>query len=142
MNRVQGIYDHSKQFEMFRELSGEDGKNLMYGVLYYFGVASGLRIGDILAVTVDQLPPLIDNPHGRVTTVLVVKEQKTGKTKEIQLDDEVLEILREYIDYKRLKHGDRLFPVSRQTALLHIKRAADRLGLDKIGTHSMRKTYG
>jgi len=101
MNKVVGIYDHDKQHDIFYELSGADGKNVMHGVLYYFGVLSGLRIGDILEVTVEQIGPLVS-----------VLEQKTGKKKEFTLDACSLMLIECYIDHKGLQTGDRLFPVS------------------------------
>jgi len=115
------------QFEMFGELCKG---GIMYGVLYYFGVASGLRIGDILGVRVRDIQ--ID---------MKVLESKTCKFKEFRLDDQVYELIRNYISVKELDYADRLFPVTRQTVLRHFRRAAEALGLKDIGTHSMRKTY-
>jgi integrase len=130
MEKVRGIYDHGKQFEMFNALVG-DGRGMMYGVLYFFGVASGLRIGDILSVTA-----------GQIGEDMLILEQKTQKIKRIRLDKQVLELISEYAKLKSLKPHERLFPVTRQTVLAHFKHAADAVGLENIGTHSMRYSYG
>jgi integrase len=127
---VTGIYDHGKQHEMFTVLSGEDGKHLMYGVLYYFGVATGLRVGDILAVKVGQVGAEMD-----------VREAKTGKIKRIKLDDQILRLISGYVDLKGLQSADRLFATTRQTVHRRFKIAGEACGLENIGTHSMRKTY-
>jgi len=115
---------------MFEELSS---KSPMYGVMYYVGVATGLRIGDILRLRLCDFG---------LDGMLRVMEQKTSKIKILELPPKLLKLVNEFADAQELDLDEPLFPISRQTALAQIKKAAKKIGISAdIGTHSMRKTY-
>lgn len=100
----------------------------MMGVLFFVGVISGLRVSDMLALTV-----------GQMQQVMEVTEQKTGKIKPISFTDSQWEFISTYMEDMRPHH--RLFPTTRQTVHKYFSRVAKDLGIGNIGTHSMRKTY-
>jgi integrase len=125
---MKGIYDDHDQLMMLATLTND--KPVM-GVIYYLGVVSGLRIGDLLALRAGDVGPSFS-----------VTESKTGKTKRINLCGHGWELLRLYIELHEKRPQDRLFDTTRQTVHRYFKRAAAELGLEEIGTHSMRKTYG
>jgi integrase len=126
MRRVNGIYDDDGQLMLLASLTQHKP---MMGVLYYLGIVSGLRIGDLLSIKADEV--------GQTFTVI---ETKTGKEKAIVLCDDGWALVRLYAE-DAPKHG-RLFPVSRQTVHKYFKRACKDLGLVDIAPHSMRKIYG
>jgi len=126
--KVKGVYSDEGQLLMASTLMAHKP---MMGVLFCLGVASGLRIGDLLALRVEEV--------GQKFSVF---ESKTGKTKEIELCDATWAILKTYIEWKHPSGEGRLFPTTRQTAHKYFKQAGDDLGLDDIGCHSTRKTYG
>lgn len=95
-------------------------------------LATGLRIGDVLALTPDKL-----KPH------CWVKEQKTGKSRQIGLPEPLLS------DLKAAAGEHWVFPGrdpkkhhTRQAVWADIKRAAKAFRLPQnVGPHSARKVY-
>jgi len=127
MRAVTGIYDDDDQLLLFASLTAN---NAMMGALAYLGIITGLRVGDMLALRA-----------GDVGELFTVKESKTGKTKIIHLPFEGWKFIETYILVNEIPPDGRLFPTTRQTAHRYFKRAAKELGLENVGTHSMRKTY-
>ena len=107
-------------------------------LLFLFGINSGLRVGDILQVRVKDVQGWY----------IKVKEQKTGKRKQLKMTKTLKKEIREYIKDKPLHHY--LFqsrigknkPLDRRTVDWILKTAAIECGIENIGTHSMRKTFG
>ncbi|MCC8161950.1 MAG: tyrosine-type recombinase/integrase [Lachnospiraceae bacterium] len=81
---------------------------------------------------------------------LVLEEKKTGKKNILALNDNVVMALRRMQDegdYSPEKHIFRAYSnsttaLTRVSAYLIIKKAADELGMEDIGCHSLRKTFG
>lgn len=107
-------------------------------MIFLTGINSGLRVGDIIQLKVKN----VQGWHIRV------KEQKTGKTRTFRMTKPLKNAMREYVKDKPLHHY--IFksreghnkPITSGQVWNIIKEAADFLGIDNIGTHSMRKTYG
>lgn len=122
------------------------GKNERNYVLFMFGIYSGMRIGDILPLKVRD----VRGNHVDIT------ERKTGKTKRFAINPQLKKALNHYISENNLKdydylfpsrkrnkvNGIRLTPLTRQGAYEILKDAGNVVGLTKLGTHSMRKTFG
>ena len=103
-------------------------KSEKFFVIYSIGIYSGLRISDILP--------------------LKVREKKTGKEKLFPINAELSRILSEYCKDKKpwaylvpSTHRPAA-PVSREYAYRVIHEAGAAFGLDHLGTHTMRKTFG
>jgi integrase len=128
MRVVKGIYDDNDQLMMLATLTND---NPMMGVIFYTGVVSGLRIGDLLSLKAHEI--------GRE---FYKKESKTGKIKKTQFPPEGWELIKTYIELEDKKPHDRLFKTTRQTVHKYFMKAANDIGLYHIGTHSMRKTFG
>ena len=112
-------------------------------VMFMVGVYTGLRISDILPLRVLD----VEGAH------LVLFEQKTEKMKRIILHPQLKRILHDYT--MGMKRTELLFssrktgrngkrrPITRQRAYEILKEAADALEFEgRIGTHTMRKTFG
>ena len=138
---VEPIRDKKKIDQMYYYLKGRDPK---YGVLFKFGLNTGLRISDILPLTVGD----IYNNKGDFKDYLVLKEQKTTKEKKIKLNDAIRKTLDEYVNEQQLRNNDYLFHsrkgghIGRVQAYRVMKEAAEALGIENFGTHSLRKTWG
>lgn len=108
-------------------------------LLFTAGVNLGLRISDLLRLRVRDV-------RGKKYIILV--EQKTKKRKKMPIRPEMRPVFKRYIAAK----DDRVFlfpsrngvnkPLTRGGAYLVLKKAADKLGLPSIGTHTLRKTFG
>lgn len=130
MKTVQPIKDKEKLNQVIDNLGGIRNK-----MLFRLGLNTGLRVSDILNLKVSDVKRTIE-----------LTEQKTGKIKRFQLSDSFYDELIQYI--KSYCRGEWLFPsktgepLSYAQAYKIIKTAGRKAGIDDIGTHTMRKTFG
>ncbi|WP_438770025.1 tyrosine-type recombinase/integrase [Brevibacillus sp. JB24b] len=123
-------------------------------VMFVLGIRTGLRISDILPLLV---PDVVvgRGRTARVKTELTITETKTGKKKTVELHDEVRKLIKEYLlGAKNLDWSGFLFPsqkpnkhghyshITRQMAWKIMSGTAKKIGLPRIGTHTLRKTFG
>lgn len=120
-------------------------ENLRDYVLFVLGINSGLRISDLLKL---KDTDILDD-KGHVKERIALREKKTGKSKNFPVGDTTAKALVEYLG-KRSPTGSPLFPsrkgdrpISRQQAYRILNEAARLVGItDKIGTHTLRKSFG
>ena len=135
MNTVEPIRD----IETVQDIADYlNKKNVRDYVMFLFGIYSGLRISDILKFRVRDVK---NKNH------ISLREKKTGKEKKFPINDELRSIIKEYIknkdEYEFLfKHPNENHPISRQQAYNILNEAGKEFGLDSIGTHTLRKTFG
>lgn len=140
MSLVQPIRDAKKIKEILDYLRRYKSKRDY--LLFLMGINCGLRVSDLLQLKVRDV----------MTNTTVIKEQKTDKIREIFWPDSIYPQIREYIkgrdpeeplfpSRKRDENG-RLQPIKRVQAWKILNEAARAVGLDDLGTHTMRKTYG
>jgi site-specific recombinase XerD len=116
------------------------GQNVRDYLLFVLGINSGLRICDLLKLTVAEV-----KDKDRIS----IREQKTGKSKDFPLSDTCKKVIAEYIKTTTLTSGS-LFPsrkgkkpISRIQAYRILNIAASRVGIaEAVGTHTLRKTFG
>lgn len=107
-------------------------------LLFVIGTNCGLRISDIVALDVGDV---------RNKDYVQITEKKTGKFKKFPINSKLKPLIAEFVKGKRDKEplfkshwGRRL---NRITAYYLIRSGCKNAGLEeKIGTHSMRKTFG
>ena len=135
MNFVQPIRDPDMILYMKRFLKEQSDRNYL---LFVTGINSGLRISDILQLRVRDVKRSYFN----------IIEMKTGKKKRIDMTTQLQKEFKKYIEGK--EDHEYLFksreglnkPITRSMAYKILHQAADYVGLDDIGTHTMRKTFG
>jgi integrase len=138
---VQPIRDMKKINQMFNYLMKRDPK---YAILFKMGINTGLRISDIIPIKVSD----IYRNDFNFREYLIITEQKTGKEKYIKINDTLRKCLNEYVKKFNLCYDDYLFHsrkggyVGRIQAYKVMKEAAEALGIENFGTHSLRKTWG
>ena len=136
MNTVEPIRDMDLVIDIADYLKN---KNIRDYVLFMFGIYSGLRITDILNFRVRDV---------RDKDYIYMREQKTGKEKSFLINKALKKILADYIygmkDYEYLFKSPRgkNNHITRQQAYNIMNEAARSFGLEGIGTHSLRKTFG
>lgn len=139
MNVVQPIRDKDLIQHIKRYLKVRSERNY---VLFLFGINTGLRISDILQLKVRDVQGWS----------IYLREGKTGKPKEVKMPKELKKAVREYTKNKhkneflfqsrqRDKRGNPK-PITRSMAYTILQEIADEFGLERIGCHSLRKTYG
>lgn len=138
---VEPIRDKTKIKQMYYYLNGKDSK---YGLLFKFGLNTGLRISDLLPIKVKD----IFSNSGEYRDYLILNEKKTGKEKKIKLNNALRKAINEFVKVQKLTSESYLFSspkgehIRRIQAYRVLKEAADVCGIENFGTHSLRKTWG
>lgn len=144
MATVQPIRDRSKIESMKKILKAESPRNLL---LFTFGLNVGLRITDILNF---KLSDILDK-KGNIVDLIQLYEAKTGKHKRFPINKTVKKAIQSYLDsLESYNMDDYLFksrqgdnkPLTRFMAYRILNSAANQVGIEDMGTHSMRKTFG
>ena len=125
-----------KDVEKVEKLLAKQSKRDL--LLFNIGTNCGLRISDILWLNVGDV---------RNKAYIQIVEKKTGKFKKFPINAKLKPLIDEFVKGRRDKEP--LFlshwkhRLDRSTAYYMIKDACKRAGLEeKIGTHSLRKTFG
>ena len=107
-------------------------------LLFTIGTNCGLRISDIVALNVGDV---------RNKSHIQIIEKKTGKFKKFPINDRLKPMIEDFVKGRR--NAEPLFlshwrhRLDRVTAYYLIRDACEKAGLqERIGTHSMRKTFG
>lgn len=139
MSSVEAVKTPAEVQQITHKLTLNARGNTLYSDIWSFGLQVALRITDLLSVTYDEAL------SGR----LIIKEGKTSKTRNINLNSKAMEIVRS----RRAAHPGHTYlfevesnrasgkPVSRVAVAVAFKAVGDELSI-ALGTHSMRKTRG
>ncbi len=138
MNEVQPIRS-KKQITNMKALLKNKGDK--YYIMFLIGINSGLRVSDCLNLKVSDVS---GKEH------ITITEKKTGKVKRFVLHPSVRKEVQDFIDKWNLSEDTYLIksrqggnkPISRVRAYGVLNECASSLGLESIGTHTMRKTFG
>ena len=116
-----------------------------YELLFVMGLNTALRISDLLSLTISD----VTDTDRKILKTICVKEHKTGKLKRLRVNESLKNALSEYLAaYPKRKRCTPLFvsqkcgALSRSQAWRTLKAAGESVGLENIGTHSLRKTFG
>ena len=143
MNTVQPIRDREKIEGIKRILRATSIRDEL---LFTLGINTGLRISDILALKVGDVWR-----KKKVVDRLEIRESKTRKVRLIVLSAKTCRLIQRYFAKERPKAtcSEPLFlsqkggSISRQHAYYVLNKAARYVGItERIGTHSLRKTFG
>ena len=136
MNFVEPIRDPNKIQDILGYLKKEKLRDY---IMFMLGLFTGMRISDILRLQVK-------NVRGKNT--IRIREKKTGKYKVIPISKPLKKALEYYVEgkeeYEYLIANSKtgMQPISRQHAYEIIKSVGDMFGVEHLGTHSLRKTFG
>lgn len=135
---------NKKQFKDLAEYFLQKGQFRNY-TMVIMGTYTALRISDLLRL---KWSDVYDEEHHVFRTHITVKEHKTGKTKTIALNKQILGALRQCYQHRRCEYifannRKNAKAISRVQAWRIIHAAAETVGLfGKIACHSLRKTWG
>lgn len=141
MNEVQPIRNQKQIKGMCNYLKSKDEK---YYIMFVLGIQTGLRVSDILNLKVSDIENMREKR---------IKEKKTQKTRFLLLNEKTYTEIKHYISSEGLKEDDYLIysrkhgedstrPISRVQAYRILQEAGESCGIESIGTHTMRKTFG
>jgi len=135
MNLVQPIRDKEMIQDLKEYFKEQNERNY---ILFLLGINTGLRISDILRLRVRDVEGWS----------IFIREKKTKKAKEVKMPSDLKKALRKYAKGKpkhefliKSRNGKNK-PITRSMAYVILNQAALKFGLERIGTHSLRKTYG
>ena len=114
-------------------------------LLFVFGINTGIRVSDLLSLKVEDV---CDGT--KIKDFLIRKDEKSEKEHAVYINNNVKRALEGYLQQAERKGADYLFkskkndlPITRQQAYRIINQAARDVGIPgKIGTHTLRKTFG
>ena len=135
MNIVEPIRDKEVIKQIANKLKEKNDRNFM---MFYFGIYTGLRISDILQFKVKDV---------RGKRGYNIREKKTKKQKMYDWNRTLKKELDKYIENKgddeylfKSRQGNKA--ITRQRAYQIIKKACEECGIQNVGTHTLRKTFG
>ena len=142
MEFVQPIRD-VKQIETIKKLLKQ--QSLRDYCLFVLGINSGLRISDLLKLKISDI-----SDKGKIKDRIRLREKKTNKFKDFPLSNSTKSALKEYLKTREYSENAPLFIsrknkgfLMRQQAYKIINDVAKSVGIkEKIGTHTLRKTFG
>jgi len=116
------------------------GQNIRDYLLFVLGINSGLRISDLLKLTIEDV---------RDQERISIREQKTGKMKDFPISETCKKAINEYLKVTNITTGALFIsrkggkPITRVQAYRILNEGAKIIGItDSIGTHTLRKTFG
>jgi len=153
MKFVEPIRD-IKKIDAMKKLMIAD-ENFRDHLLFTLGINSGLRISDLLSIKWT----LFLNEKGKLLkagSAITVTEMKTGKKKRFKLNKSIRKAIESFYDTvesvepeeyvflsRQVDSEGRVTPISRVQAWRALNKYAKAVGIrDKIGTHTLRKTFG
>jgi len=135
LKEVQPIRDTGKIEEIKDVLKHNSMRDYF---LFVMGINTGLRISDLLELKVKDVK---NKSH------IVIKEKKTDNQKRFLINNSLRQAIDEYT--RIMNDDDYLFPsqktgkaIQRVQAYKILNKAAEKVGLNEIGTHTLRKTFG
>lgn len=132
-----------KQIETIKKLLKQ--QSLRDYCLFVLGINSGLRISDLLKLRISDVAE-----KGNVKDRIRLRENKTNKFKDFPISDNAKSAIREYLKSRQYSENEPLFIsrknkgfLLRQRAYKILNEVARSIGIkEKIGTHTLRKTFG
>ena len=132
-----------KQIETIKKLLKQ--QSLRDYCLFVLGINSGLRISDLLKLRISDVAE-----KGKVKDRIRLRENKTNKFKDFPISDNAKSAIREYLKSRQYSENEPLFIsrknkgfLLRQRAYKILNEVARSIGIkEKIGTHTLRKTFG
>ena len=130
-----------KEFLSYYKKQGEYRNH----VLVNLGVYTALRISDILKLRTNDV---YDFKRRKIKDIISIKEQKTGKFKQVALHPKAIEALAVFFHHAApnsplIMNGNTFLPISRQHAYRIIDEAAKAVNVPhRVSCHSLRKTFG
>lgn len=140
MGRKVGTVQPIREKDLICRFKNELAKNGTRDVLMFkVGINTGLRISDILSLKVEDVK---DRTH------ISIIEKKTGKTKRFFVNEGLRQDIKNFTE--GMADNEYLFqsqkgnnkPISRVQAYRILNQVADKLGIEEVGTHTLRKTFG
>lgn len=143
---VEPIKNKKKIDAFLKQLKGTNERDWLLAKLQ---LNLGLRICDVVDVKVGD----IMKNKSTFKSYFSLTETKTRKGKVIKLNDSIKKVIKDYVKSNDLEMDDYLFTsrktkdgekhhISTTQAYRIFKDAADAVGIENFGTHSLRKTWG
>jgi integrase len=136
MELVQPIKDRNTIDKFKAELLKKSSKDYM---LFDIAINIGLKITDIINLTVWDV---------KNKSQVVIKDDITKKTKSFSISPAICEEINKFI--AGMSSGELLFaskkggkkPITKLQAYKSLNEVGHKLGIDAVGTHTLRKTFG
>jgi integrase len=144
IKKTSDYIDYDKALLKGRELLWNE-KHVVIGFYIIFSINTGLRVGDVLQLKHSELANLKQGDY------LIIREQKTGKARKIQINDKVADAYKYLSDKLRSKglyrFDDFIFKSQKNSvfatvSLNRILKNEFAGYAQNLSTHSLRKSFG
>lgn len=137
---------NKKEIQRFlKYLKVDTYKDKRNWLLAKFMLNTRLRVSDVVGLLYKD----IFTEKKNFRNYLVIHEKKTGKEKKIKLNNSLKSDIKAYAKEFKLHSNDYIFKsrkrgyhISTTQAYRKLKKAANAVGIDNFGCHSLRKTWG
>ena len=136
MNIVEPIRSKSDIIAVKNYLKTKSIRNML---IFVFGINTGLRVSDILALDVQDV---------KNKSFIELKEKKTNKFKQIPLNKNLKKLLKDFLKEREedepLFFSQKNYRLDKSQVYRMLNEACKAVGVSEshIGTHTMRKTFG
>ena len=134
--------------EQYNEFRNQIADKPMYYYAFEVLFWCGLRLGEMLALTVDDIDfknqtLKVNKSYQRINSKDVITPPKTDSgNRVIHLPDRLVEELQEYVNsFYKFKRNDRIFPLSKSGLHHVLEGGCKACGLEKIPVHSLRHSH-
>lgn len=142
MEYVNPIKDVEQIYTIKTILQKQSQRDLL---LFVLGINTGIKISDLLFLKVEDVWD-----GTKMKEFLYIRDEKSDRKQAFYLNSQVEMVLKTYLAHLNYRNTDFLFkskkneqPITRQQAYRIINHAAKEAGVSgKIGTHTLRKTFG
>lgn len=132
-NEVSTIISTIKNGYTSSSTGKEHRGNLQIATILTLQANLGLRIGDILKLTLESI--VKDGNLYR----LDITEEKTDKKRTYIVPNEVFDFINDYCNENKIKACRRIFQLTERAVQKSLKEVAEHLGFAEVSTHSFRK---
>ena len=135
--------EYKESIELLRtgfELNGTVVKsNTRIATIAVLQSTLGLRLGDVLNLTVDSIVHVQERNRYRLEII----EEKTGKHRTFSVPTEIYTFIVKYALDNGIGKNERLFDISKRQVSRHLNKVFEKMNLDtnKYGSHSYRKMF-
>lgn len=136
MNYVEPIRDPEKVEAMANYFKNSNERDY---IMFLIGIYTGRRISDLVRIKVSDV---------KNRSTINIREMKTKKQCVIEINPILKKELKEYCkdkdpsEYLIKARKSNNTPMNRSTAYRILNKAAKEFGLENIGNHTLRKTFG
>lgn len=140
-NDERAPYWTVEQYKLFYDNLQDETYKVFFNLLYW----SGLRLGEALALTKNDITPYkinIDKTMVKFKNEFYISTPKTSTSiRTVEIPENLYYQIKNYMDRLYIYDTDRIFELNPQTVRIYLYSKCEKLNLPKISPHILRHSY-